>query len=305
MASQDELIAQLNRDSVIADTLKGPVEYHRRGEAPYILFLHGTPGGHNQGLFADDFERAGYGIITPSRPGYLRTPLATGPGFDDAADACAALLDSLGIEQVAGYAVSGGGPTGIEFAARHPDRISALILEVAISGAYAPEVSAAAMSLMSNPVVGWLQRLLLARFPKVVVSQMVKLESTLSTQERAGVTNDIITSHDKLELMRRFMDSMPPFEALRTGFENDMERFAAIERLPLESVRCPTLVSHGTHDADVPFAHAEYSSREIETAQLHRVEKGWHLLGLSEGSHETRRVQIEFLHKYVGIETSA
>ncbi len=300
MSKRERIIAEINSGGEIAETARGPVEFQRRGEPPYIVFLHGTPGGHNQGIFAEDFAREGFGIVTPSRPGYLRTPIETGPGFDDAADACAALLDSLDIERAAVYAVSGGGPTGIEFAARHPDRINALILEVAVSGTYAPEVSAAAMAMMSSSLVGWLQRQLLVRLPKVVVSQMVKMESTLSAEDRARVTKDVLANRDKVELLRQFMNSMPPFDLLRAGFENDLSRFAAIERLPLEAITCPTLVSHGTHDDDVPFAHGETSAREIVGAQLHRVEKGWHLLALGDGADEVRRVQLEFLRQHAG-----
>ena len=300
MSKRVRVIAEIDSGGEIAETARGPVEFQRRGEPPYILVLHGTPGGHNQSFFAEDFEREGFGTITPSRPGYLRTPLETGPGFDAAADACAALLDTLDIERVAGYAVSGGGPTGIEFAARHPDRINALILEVAVSGTYKAEVSAAAMAMMSNPFVSWLQRLLLARLPKVMVSQMVKMESTLSAEDRARVPQDILTTRDKVELLRQLMNNMPRFDLLRSGFSNDLSRFAAIERLPMEAITCPTLVSHGTHDDDVPFAHGETSARESVGAQLHRVEKGWHLLALGDGADEVRRVQIEFLRKHAG-----
>lgn len=285
-------------DGELVETACGPVEFQRRGEPPYLLVLHGTPGGHHQGVFARDFERAGFGTITPSRPGYLRTPIASGPGFDATADACAALLDVLDVQSVAGYAVSGGGPTAIEFAARHPQRIHALLLEVAVSGTYAPEVSSAAMAMMSNPLVGWLQHQLLTRFPKIVVSQMVKMESTLSAADRSRVTREILADRDKMELLRELMDGMPPFDLLRTGFENDMARFAAIERLPFEAIRCPTLVSHGTHDDDVPFAHGERSAREIDGAQLHRVEQGWHLLALGDGADEVRRTQVEFLRSH-------
>jgi pimeloyl-ACP methyl ester carboxylesterase len=154
------------------------------------------------------------------------------------------------------------------------------------------------MSLMTNPVVGWLQHQLLAHLPKVLVSQMVKLESTLTTEDRVRVTEDILANRDKVELLRKFMMDMPPYDLLRAGFENDMSRFAAIVRLPLEAVKCPTLVSHGTHDDHVPFTHGETSAREIEGAQLHRVEKGWHLLALGDGADEVRQVQLDFLRKH-------
>ena len=73
---------------------------------------------------------------------------------------------------------------------------------------------------------------------------------------------------------------------------------AAIERLPFERVQCPTLVAHGTADADVPFADGEAAAREIPNAHLHRVEGGWHVLNLGDGAAEFERAQVDFLRKH-------
>ena len=62
------------------------------------------------GLF-DDWLENGFGVICPSRPGYGRTPLGTEGTAAEAADKCAALLDTLGIEKVVANGISGGGPT--------------------------------------------------------------------------------------------------------------------------------------------------------------------------------------------------
>ena len=80
------------------------------------MVLHGGPGGHDQGFAAASLARAGYGVIAPSRPGYLRTPLSTGRTFEEQADALAALLDALEVDRVVPYGVSAGGPPTIHFA---------------------------------------------------------------------------------------------------------------------------------------------------------------------------------------------
>ncbi len=147
----------LHAAAEVVETARGPVECARRGEAPYVVILHGTPGGHTASFMGESFEAAGFGTLTPSRPGYLRTPLATGRTFEEQADAVAALLDALAIDAVAAYAISGGGPSAIELAARHPDRVRALILEVAVSQTYKPEVSALAIKLLTSRTVLWLQ----------------------------------------------------------------------------------------------------------------------------------------------------
>ena len=293
-------IERLNAASEVVETARGPVESARRGEAPYVVIFHGTPQGHNASIFGERFEAAGFGTITPSRPGYLRTPLATGPSFAEQADAVAALLDSLAIDQVAAYAISGGGPSGIEFAARHPDRVNALILEVAISQTWTVEVSALTMSLLTNPIVSWIQGQVMERLPRLAVGQLLKIESTLGASERARVTADILASPEKLEYLRRVLADAPPFDLLRAGFDNDIEQFGAIEQLPLGQVRCPTLVVHGTHDRDVPFSHGEKSAREIAGAEFHRVDKGWHFLALSDDAEESARAEVAFLREHLG-----
>ena len=78
-----------------------------------------------------------------------------------------------------------------------------------------------------------------------------------------------------------------------------MKQFAAIDQLPHDQVRCPTLVVHGTHDGDVPFAHAEHSAQAIPDAELCTVEQGWHLLMLSDGENAYLQAEIDFLKEHL------
>ncbi len=63
-----------------------------------------------------------------SRPGYLGTPLSAGRSPQEQADLCAAVLDALRIRCTAMMAISGGGPTALQFALRYPDRCKALVM---------------------------------------------------------------------------------------------------------------------------------------------------------------------------------
>lgn len=291
-------IERFNADSEVVGTSSGPVEFARHGDAPYVLIFHGTPQGHHASFMGEPFEAEGFGTITPSRPGYLRTPLETGRTFAEQADAAAALLNALEVDQVAAFGVSGGGPSSIEFAARHPDRVACLMLEVAISKQFDPDVSPLILALARSSLAFKFQALLLRWSPRIAVSQMMKLESTHESAEISRITADVIADPDKLAVLRRIAEG-PPFGMLSSGFDNDLKQFASIEQLPLEQVRCPTLVVHGTHDGDVPFAHAEHSADGIASAELFTVENGWHLLKLSDGDDAHLRAEIDFLKKHL------
>ena len=78
---------RLRENSQLVATTLGPIEYGVAGEGAPVLFIHGTPGGYDQGLAAADmFIGPGYTILSPSRPGYLRTPLSSGASLEDQAD---------------------------------------------------------------------------------------------------------------------------------------------------------------------------------------------------------------------------
>jgi pimeloyl-ACP methyl ester carboxylesterase len=135
------------------ETDSGPVEYAREGSGPVVLVVHGAGGGYDQGLmlgremFGPDFD-----VIAPSRFGYLGTPVPADPSPAAQADAHAALLDTLKISgRVTVVGVSAGAPSAIEFALRHPSRVSALIL--AVPRAFAPGVPEVHAPAESGPVL--------------------------------------------------------------------------------------------------------------------------------------------------------
>lgn len=115
--------------SQVIDTKCGPVEYATLGAGYPVLIVHGALGGFDQGLYlADHVDVPNCQIIAVSRFGFLRSPVPPGATLDTQADALAALLDALEIPRAAVFAVSAGSTAAIRFAARHPQRVSALIL---------------------------------------------------------------------------------------------------------------------------------------------------------------------------------
>ena len=68
-----------------------------------------------------------------SRFGYLRTPMPLDASPAAQADAHVCLLDALGIRQATVLGASTGGPSAMQMAIRHPDRVSALVLLVPLA----------------------------------------------------------------------------------------------------------------------------------------------------------------------------
>jgi pimeloyl-ACP methyl ester carboxylesterase len=115
--------------SQVIQTACGSIEYARVGGGYPVLVVHGAMGGFDQGLWlAHSFDMSNHLVISVSRFGYLRTPLPRGANLDLQADSFACLLDALEIKQAAVFAVSAGSTSAIRFAARHPDRVSVIVL---------------------------------------------------------------------------------------------------------------------------------------------------------------------------------
>src|SRR5262245_40746284 len=171
--------------SRIVQTALGPVEYGTRGEGPVILHFHGGNVGHNGWFFLEHLVLAGYQVLTPDRPGYLGTPIGNGGSPEQQADLAAALLDSLGIERVAVVGISAGGPGAIQFAARHADRVDALVLLSAISqrtGLSADQTGSTLGRLVMTPrfqdVAYFLIHQAMTRFTSWSMQDLVKTETT-------------------------------------------------------------------------------------------------------------------------------
>ncbi|HEY5755147.1 MAG TPA: alpha/beta fold hydrolase [Steroidobacter sp.] len=122
---------RVSAGSVLVDTQAGPIEYAQQGHGKPLLVVHGAGGGFDQGLlFARGLAERDFTVIAMSRFGYLRTPLPEDAAPQAQADAHASLLDALQIDKATIIGVSAGAPSAIQFAIRHRQRCSGLVLLV-------------------------------------------------------------------------------------------------------------------------------------------------------------------------------
>jgi 2-hydroxy-6-oxonona-2,4-dienedioate hydrolase len=68
--------AHAAQGSVLLQTRCGPIEYQEAGVGVPLLAVHGSGGGHDQGMaFAGPLAQHGIRVIVMSRFGYLRTQM--------------------------------------------------------------------------------------------------------------------------------------------------------------------------------------------------------------------------------------
>jgi pimeloyl-ACP methyl ester carboxylesterase len=280
-----ETIARLQTGSQVAQTPRGPIEYATQGEGPAILIIHGTPGGYDQGM-AFVSENPGFKSIAVSRPGYLRTPLETGQTPAEQADAFAALLDVLNIPKVAAVAISGGGPSALQFALRYPERCWGLVLVCAITQPLSPTSHSSSFNYKDMFLISDFAQWIALKMPWRLMPEEFK--EKFPTAEKRG-------------MFLKLSGSTAPISLRRAGVNNDRAQVATLSIYPLEDIRCPTLVLHGTEDAWVPISHAEFAAGKIPAVDFVSFEKGDHFFVITHKEQAEPKL-VEWLKAYAKVQ---
>jgi pimeloyl-ACP methyl ester carboxylesterase len=174
-----------------------------------------------------------------------------------------AVVDAAGVERFALFGVSQGGPVAIDYAARHPDRVTQLILYGAV-------------------VRGMLRR---------IPSEAAKLEA-LVTLIRDGWEQDqpayrqLFTSMTMPDATQGQMQAMNEMERKSTTGEIAARIMVAIgsidvtDRLP--QVAAPTLILHAAGDQLVPFDDGRTLAACLPNARLVALDSRNHALQATE-----------------------
>lgn len=250
----------------------GPLELLDTGSGPALLALHGAMGGYDQSdLLARTIGEAGYRVLAVSRPGYLGTPLNSGRSSEEQADLFAAALDVLGITKVAVMAVSGGGPSALQFAVRHPTRCAALVLVSTCSRPITNRIPLAFHVMKTLMAISWFARLMerhsargLDKSARRSIGDPQLRERTLAHPETGPLFRELLQS-----TMARVPERL-------AGTDNDIALTRAT-KYALERITAPCLLVHGTADQVVSFEHAEFAAKRIRGAELLPIAGGEHV----------------------------
>ena len=291
---------RLSGASQIVQTRHGPIEYARSGPAsaqgPVVLVVHGAGGGFDQGLgIAQPLIGRGYALVAPSRFAYLRTPPATDASPMAQADAFVSLLDELGIEKAAVFGVSAGGPSALQFAMRHPERCSALILMVPL--AYLPPEAAAAAPRLSTATERVLLTIVGSDFGYWLAT---KVAPGTVYRTVMGTPPEVVAAAAPVDQqrVRLFMDSILPISERVQGIMADAQLHASLTRPDYDKVKMPALIISARDDLYGTFAPSKYTAQQIAGAKFLGFERGGHMLV---GHDDKVAAEIDALLKSVSV----
>lgn len=261
--------------SRIARTPCGPIEYAVTGDGPPVLVVHGAGGGFDQGLdIGASLVEHGFRVIAMSRFGYLRTPLPADASPAAQADAHACLLDELGIQRAAVVGASAGAPSSLQFALRHPQRITTLVLLV--PAIYVPRPGGAPsvttprgtallidMGLRSD-FLFWAA----ARFARRAMIRAI-LATPPEVIEHA--------SSEEQERVQQVLDHILPITQRRLGLLNEAAVIPSLQRYELERINVPTLTISCVDDLYGTYDGARYTAEQIPGARFVGYQSGGHI----------------------------
>lgn len=256
--------------SEIVQTELGQIEFTRYGKGRSIVFLHGGHSNCNEALFHKGYDLSKYELITPSRPGYGRTPLNNYRQPKEAARLISALIFKLDLDNVIIVGISAGGLTAIELAKLLGQSVSTLILISAVTKKWLSSddklyKTGKRMFSPSKEKLSWkLFRIAFRLFPR----KMTKiLMAELSTEQDQKITQDEIAE----------IKDMTFKQSSGSGFDADLDQDVSND--VIAQIKCPTLILHSENDKSVNIEMAIHANEEIENSELITFNNKWgHLL---------------------------
>ncbi len=214
---------------------------------------------------------AGHRVVAVDLPGFGASPplAADAPSLDGYVDALLATLDHLGLDRVTALGLSLGGYVALRLAARAPDRLRALVLADTRAAGDSPETRASRVLNLG---------LVRTKGPAALIEKMLphllapgasdSLRSTLrawaAEQSAEGVTHALLAMRDRPD---------------------------ASSVLP--TLRCPTLLVVGAHDAITPPAEHTAMAAAVAGARVEVIAGAGHLSNL-ERPDDFNRAVIRF-----------
>jgi pimeloyl-ACP methyl ester carboxylesterase len=252
-----------------------------RGGRP-VLVHNGMP--NSRLLFGPDVQsarRLRIRLISYDRPGCGGSTRQAGRSVADCTEDVRAIARALGIERLAVWGISGGGPHALACAALLPELVASVgvLASVAPWGAEGLDYFGGTGEWNVEQVSLMLEDPAAAR-AKCEDNRLQMLSQTLS--ELMEFLNTLLAPVDSAALTGELGQYL--IDATRSGMATSSDGWwddgmAILEPWGFElgSIRTPILLLHGRHDRFVPFAHGEWLARTIPGVEARLTDDDGHL----------------------------
>jgi len=247
-----------------------------------VLVHNGTP---NSRLLYDPTvelaERQRIRLISYDRPGYGGSDRDFGRSVASCADDVRTIAGALGIERLAVWGISGGGPHAIACAALLPDLVPAV-------GVLASPVPWGAEGLdyfqgMGRENVEDTQLMLRDRVAGRAKHEEEREEALAATPETLyTVMETLLSPVDRKALTPSLTEFL--YESTQAGLApgadgwwDDDVAFIEPWGFELDQIQTRVLLLHGRHDQFVPFSHGEWLARHIPGVEARLLDDDGHL----------------------------
>jgi pimeloyl-ACP methyl ester carboxylesterase len=255
---------------------------HTRGSGIPLLLLHGFPLDHAMWAGQEPLAE-GLRLIVPDQRGFGRSAGAGPESIAQLADDCVALLDALHVTEPAVICgLSMGGYVAQHVAARHPDRVRALILVDTKLEADTPEARAGRRDLAEKVERVGQEILADAMIPNLLAKSDAARQSPRRGEIEASLRRTILAAP--------ISTIVATLSAL--GARPDMVE-------PMRRVTVPTLLVVGAEDAITPPECLERAEAVLPNARLLIVPRCGHMTPLEEPATFNAAV-LEFLRAAAG-----
>jgi pimeloyl-ACP methyl ester carboxylesterase len=247
-----------------------------------VLVHGGTPNSrHLYGPDAADAAAHGLRLISYDRPGYGGSTPNPGRAVADCTGDVRAICAALGIDRLAMWGISGGGPHVLACAALLPDLVAA----VASLASLAPYVADGLdwFDGMGQDNVDDFR--LLATDKKAARAKLDKEREEMlatSASELAEGMKSLLTPTDAAALTGEFAEFLTYSmqDGLRPGGEGwweDGVAHAGAWGFELAQISVPVLLLHGREDMFVPFGHGQWLAAHIPGVEARLLDHDGHL----------------------------
>jgi len=246
------------------------INFEAAGDGPALVFLHPNPFDHTIWRYQMGRFSLWFRVVAMDLRGYGRSDRTTDCSIATMSDDVAALLDHLGFARSVVVGLSVGGIIAQEFAVRHPDRLTALVVAgCAASGGDIQE-------FMDARIEGYSKE---------------KLDDYYAAHLRSLTAPDFPKSRMGAYLLETFLERAPTLrrEPL-VAIYRAIKAWSVKERLG--QVRIPSLYLAGEHDP--ALATTREASRLVPGALFHQVPGAGHACCL-EAPDEFDRLVLDFL----------